>query len=170
MIEAPIEKQAIAAIADDYGMGRVVSVAPAPIGWSGRMNHQLNLLVDSGRGKSILRFDEGRGELDVKREIDLLLYLRKHSFPCPQPLADRKSRHYRDVGGACLIAYKHIDGRAPKVERLTMAQIESVGRALADLHVIADHAIGADRDVLCEVRARMDYRAWVDIPTHSATP
>lgn len=136
MIDGPLDRRAIAAIADEYGLGKVLSVALAPPAWSRAANHELNLLVDAGRGKSILRFDELRGELDVKREIDLLLFLRKHGFPCPQPLADRKSRHYRDLDGRCLIAFKHIDGRPVQVDRLSLAQVEAIGRVLADLHVI----------------------------------
>ena len=43
-------------------------------------------------GSISLRIDEVKGELEVKRELDLLLFLRKHGFPCPQPIADRKGR------------------------------------------------------------------------------
>ena len=135
-IETPFDRRTIAAIAEEYGLGKLVSVQPAPIGWARRTNHQTNLLVDAGRGKSILRLDELRGELDVKRELDLLLFLRKHGFPCPQPLADRKSRLYHDLDGHCVIAYKHIDGRQVHVDRLALPQIENIGRVLADLHVI----------------------------------
>ena len=51
-----------------------------------------NYCLETPRGRYLLRIDEVKGELDVKRELDLLLYLRKHGFPCPQPLADRKGR------------------------------------------------------------------------------
>ncbi|HEY8514359.1 MAG TPA: homoserine kinase [Candidatus Binatia bacterium] len=131
-----LDNSELAEIAEDYGLGRVVSVTPAPEGWTRRGNHQTNLLLDTARGKVIVRFDEVKGELEVKREVDLLLYLRKHGFPCPQPLPDRKGRYYRDAHGACLIVYKHIDGRRPTVDALTPAQIENIGRALADLHVV----------------------------------
>jgi homoserine kinase type II len=136
MSEAPFDRRVIAAIAEDYNLGKLQSFAPAPPAWSRPTNHAVHVLLEAGRGKSILRFDGGRGEIEVKREIDLLLFLRKHGFPCPQPLADRKSRLYRDLEGRSLIAYKHIDGRQVDVDRLTMAQIESIGRVLADLHVI----------------------------------
>ncbi|MEW6270955.1 MAG: homoserine kinase [Thermodesulfobacteriota bacterium] len=131
-----LDKSELAEIAEEYALGRVGSVTPAPDAWSRRGNHQTNLLLDTTRGKVIVRFDEVKGELDVKREVDLLLYLRKHGFPCPQPLADRKGRHYRDAHGACLIVYKHIDGRRPRIDTLSAAQIENIGRSLADLHVV----------------------------------
>jgi homoserine kinase type II len=130
------EPQELQDLSDEYGLGRVGAVVRAPDAWSRRGNHQLNFIVDAGRSRYVFRFDRGKGELEVKREVDLLLYLRKHEFPCPQPLADRKSRHYRSVAGACLTAFKFIDGRAPNVVQLTLAQIENVGRALAELHVV----------------------------------
>ncbi len=130
------DRRTMAALAEVYGLGKLVSVSPAPLGWARRTNHQTNVLLDAGRGKSILRFDELKGDLDVKRELDLLLFLRKHGFPCPQPLADRDSRLYHDLDGLCVVAYKHIDGRHVQAERLTLAQIEAIGRVLADLHVI----------------------------------
>src|SRR5581483_1461612 len=136
MSESAVDRRVIAAIAEDYGLGKIQSIAPAPPAWSRPANHAVHLLLDAGRSKSILRFDELRGEIEVKREIDLLLFLRKHGFPCPQPLADRKSRLYRDLEGRSLIAYKHIDGRQVLVARLTHPQLESIGRVLADLHVI----------------------------------
>ena len=53
--------------------------------------------LDTAKGRFWLRIDEVKSEIEVKREIDLLLYLRKHGFPCPQPLVDRKGRQYREL-------------------------------------------------------------------------
>lgn len=134
--DLPFEREQIQALSDDYGFGRVASVVRAPDAWARRGNHQSHLLVDAGRNRYVFRFDRSKGELEVKREVDLLLYLRKHEFPCPQPVPDRKSRHYRSVAGGCLTAFRYIEGRAPQVSELTIGQIENVGRTLAELHVI----------------------------------
>ena len=136
MTEAAFDRRAIAEIAEDYGLGKLSAVAPAPPAWCRQAGNSRHILLEAGRGKSILRFDGLRGEIEVKREIDLLLFLRKHGFPCPQPLADRNSRLYRDYAGQSLIAYEHIDGHQIEAARLTMAQIEGIGRVLAELHVI----------------------------------
>ena len=160
----PLEKHEVADLAEEYSLGKVTSVAAAPSAWSRRGNHQTNLLLDATRGKVIVRFDEVKGELDVKREIDLLLYLRKHGFPCPQPLADRKGRHYREARGACVIVYKHIDGKRPIVDALSPAQIENIGRSLSDLHVVGkgykkgiDNRFSFERvaDLYAEVRGQL---------------
>jgi homoserine kinase type II len=136
MTDAALDRRAIAEIAEDYGLGKLAAVAPAPPAWCRQPRSTRHILLEAGRGKSILRFDGGRGEVDLKRELDLLLFLRKHDFPCPQPLADRKSRLLRDYAGQSLVAFKHIDGRQVDAARLTATQIEDIGRVLGDLHVI----------------------------------
>ena len=64
--------------------GHGAVAAPAGLG-------EHNYCLETPRGRHLLRIDEVKGELDVKRELDLLVYLRKHGFPCPQPLADRRA-------------------------------------------------------------------------------
>lgn len=159
-----LEKHEVTDLAEEYSLGKVTSVTSAPSAWSRRGNHQTNLLLDASRGKVIVRFDEVKGELDVKREVDLLLYLRKHGFPCPQPLADRKGRHYREARGACVIVYKHIDGKQPNVENLSSVQIENIGRSLSDLHVLGkgykkgiDNRFSFERvaDLYAEIRGQL---------------
>ena len=164
MTEASLDKTQIVGLAEDYGLGKVQGFAPAPRGWSRPTNHQRNFLVDVGRSKVIFRLDQSRGELDLKREVDLFLYLRKHGFPCPQPLADRKSRHYRDLGPARFTAYKNIDGKRPDVGDLKASQIEGVGRALGELHLIGkgykkgiENRFSYERvaDLYAEIRPRL---------------
>jgi homoserine kinase type II len=126
-----LDKTEIGEIIEDYSLVKLISSSGIP---SGSVNTMY--LLETARGKHLLRIDEVKGELEVKRELDLLLFLRKHGFPCPQPVADRKSRYYRESGGKCLSVYRYYDGRVVRPERLTAAQLESIGRALADLHTI----------------------------------
>jgi homoserine kinase type II len=126
-----MDKRELTEVIDDYSLVKLNGVTGVP---SGSVN--TNYLLDTARGKHLVRVDEVKGELDVKRELDLLLFLRKHGFPCPQPLADRKGRYYREVGGKCLSVYRWLEGRSIAPERLTMAQLEAIGRVLADLHSI----------------------------------
>jgi len=75
-------------LADDYGFGRISTAAAIP---QGSVNS--NYLLETAKGKYLLRIDEAKGEMEVKREIDLLSFLHKHSFPCPHPLQDRKGSY-----------------------------------------------------------------------------
>ena len=99
-------KSILEEIADDYGFGRIVAAAGIS---QGSVNS--NYLLETSKGKFVLRIDEVKSEMDVKREIDLLVFLRRHSFPCPHPLQDRKGRYYRDYQNKCLSLYKYTDGR-----------------------------------------------------------
>jgi len=129
-----LDKDALSELVDDYGLGRLVAAHGIP---GGSVN--TNYLLDTTRGKHLLRIDEVKGELDVKRELDLLLFLRKQGFPCPQPLADRKGRYYRELGGKCVSLYRYIDGRVLLVEGLGAERLEQTGRLLAELHSLGKH-------------------------------
>jgi len=126
-----LDKRELAEVVEDYGLVKLNAA-------NGVANGSVNTtyLLETPRGKHLLRVDEVKGELEVKRELDLLLFLRKHGFPCPQPLADRKGRHYREFGGKCLSLYRWYDGHVLRNDRVTSGQLENVGRVLADLHTI----------------------------------
>jgi homoserine kinase type II len=152
-------KDALDALVDDYGLGRLDAVAGVP---SGSVN--TNYVVDTARGRHLVRIDEVKGELDVKRELDLLLFLRRQGFPCPQPLADRKGRYYRELDRKCVSVFRWIDGRALGVDRLSPARLEPVGRLLASLHNLGRHykkgienRFGYERiaDIYASVRTRL---------------
>src|SRR5262245_54083698 len=126
-----LSKPELADIVEDYSLVRLTAVSPIPHG-----SVNTNYCLETPRGRHVLRIDEVKGELDVKRELDLLVYLRKHGFPCPQPVADRKGRWYRESRGKCVSIYRWQDGQVVPSERLTAVRLENVGRALADLHLI----------------------------------
>ncbi len=126
-----LDTGALEELIDDYGLVRV-DASEGIVG--GTVN--TNYVLDTPRGRQLLRIDEVKGELDVKREIDLLLFLRKLGFPCPQPVADRKGRYYREVAGKCVSLYRWIDGHVVDVERLGGEHLEQAGRLLAELHTL----------------------------------
>jgi homoserine kinase type II len=154
-----LDKREVGDIVDDYGLVKLNTATGIPAG-----SVNTSYLLDTARGKHLLRVDEVKGELEVKRELDLLLFLRKHGFPCPQPLADRKGRYYREASGKCLSVYRWYDGHLVRPERLTAAQLESIGRALAELHTIGksykkgiDNRFNFDRvaDLYGQVRGKL---------------
>jgi homoserine kinase type II len=126
-----IERSELEAILADHGLGKLLSVEERS---SGSLS-TYSVLV-TAKGKALLRIDEVKSELEVKREIDLLLFLKKHGFPCPQPLADRKGRYYRELGGRCASLYRHVTGELTVPDELGLGQLENLGRVMADLHLI----------------------------------
>jgi homoserine kinase type II len=154
-----LDKHELAEVVEDYGLVKLIGATGIP---SGSVN--TTYLLETARGKHLLRVDEVKGELEVKRELDLLLFLRKHGFPCPQPLADRKGRYYRESGGKCLSVYRYYEGHPASQTRITAAQLENIGRVLADLHTIGksykkgiENRFSFERvaDVYGEVRGRL---------------
>ncbi|MGH8012624.1 MAG: homoserine kinase [Candidatus Binataceae bacterium] len=126
-----LSKTFLEELAEDYNFGRVVNVVGVP---EGSVNS--NYLLETGKGKFLLRVDEVKSESEVRREIDLLTFLRKHSFPCPHPMQDRTGRFYRDFDSKCVSLFRYYDGRVLSAARLRPTQLETVGRALGELHVI----------------------------------
>lgn len=154
-----LDKRHLSQLADDYGLGKLQAANGVA---AGSVNTHYRL--DAAKGRYFLKIDEVKSEIEVKREIDLLLYLRKHGFPCPQLIVDRKGRQYRELGGKCLSLYKFIDGHSRQAQDLTLGQIENAGRVLADLHVIGkgykkgiDNRFSFERvaDLYLTVRSRM---------------
>jgi len=159
MLDATLDRRQVAQVADDYGLGRVQGSQGVPAG-----SVTAHYRLDTAKGRYFLRIDEVKSEIEVKREIELLLYLRKHGFPCPQLIVDRKGRQYREFSGKCVSLYKFVDGHARSARVLTLAQIENAGRVLADLHVIGkgykkgiDNRFSFERvaDAYQEVRDRL---------------
>jgi homoserine kinase type II len=148
-------------LALEYGLPKVLSVR-AVLEGSVNTHH----LLETVRGKFIVKIDEVKSEIEVKRELDLLLFLRKHGFPCPIPLADRRGRHCRDWTGKQLSLYRYVDGHTVDPEDLTPMQLENVGRVLADLHLITkaykkgvDSRFSFERvaDIYAGVRGRLPH-------------
>lgn len=127
-----LSKKEAVEIAADYGLPKVLAVRPVR---EGSVN--THYILETARGKFLVKIDEVKSEIEVKRELDLLLFLRKHGFPCPGPLTDRRGRHCRDWLGKQLSVYRHLDGHVLVPESLHAAHLENVGRVLADLHLVS---------------------------------
>ena len=146
-----LSKREISAIAEEYGLPRVNTVRAHPAGAPGT-----RYLVETAKGKFLVCLDEIKTELEAKREVDLLLFLRKHGFPCLAPLADRKGRHARECAGRSLSICRYVDGRTVGADDVTVTQLENLGRVLADLHLIGkNYKKGIDNRFSFERMAEM---------------
>jgi homoserine kinase type II len=154
-----LSKREIGEIVADYGLPKPALVRPIRAG-----SVNTHYLAETPKGKYVIKIDEVKSEIEVKREQDLLSFLRKHGFPCPVPLTDRNNRHYRDCGGKPLSLYKYIDGRTVDPEDVTLGQLENVGRVLADLHILGkaykkgvENRFGFERvaEIYFDVRSRL---------------
>jgi homoserine kinase type II len=154
-----LSKPFLKELSDDYSLGRVTGATGIR---TGSVNS--NYILETAKGKFLLRIDEVKSENELKREIDLLTFLRKHAFPCPHPMQDRMGRFHRALSNKCVSLFKYQEGRVLVAERLKPAQLEAIGRALGDLHVVGkaykkgiDNRFSFERvaDLYINVRSRL---------------
>ena len=154
-----LSKPFLKEIAEDYTLGRVVGATGIA---QGSVN--TNYLLETAKGKFLLRIDEVKSENELKREIDLLSFLRKHGFPCPHPIQDRIGRQHRNFNSKCVSLYKYHEGRVIQTPKLRFSQLETIGHALGELHVIGkaykkgiDNRFSFERiaDLYLNVRSRL---------------
>ena len=142
-----VSKKEFAELAAEYGLPKLAAVKVLS-----ETTAASEFLLETIKGKFFVRFEAAKSEMEVKRELDLLQFLRKHGFPCYAPLADRRGRYSHEMEGVSITVCRHIDGRMIAAERLSLAQLENVGRVIADLHLIGkaykkgvDNRFGYDR-------------------------
>ncbi|HYA35195.1 MAG TPA: homoserine kinase [Candidatus Binataceae bacterium] len=154
-----LNKAFLKELAEDYGLGRVMSATGIP-----EVSINTNYVIEAAKGRFLLRVEEVKGENELKRELDLLTFLRKHSFPCPHPLQDRTGRLYRSFTNKCVSIFRYHEGRVLNPAKLKASQLESIGRTLGELHVVGkaykkgiDNRFSFERiaDLYLSVRAKL---------------
>ena len=121
-----LDRKAVNRLVKDYGLGRLSTIQGIS---AGSVNTHYGL--EAAKGKFILRIDEVKDISDAQREIDFLLFLRKHGFPCPRPVADKNGSHLQHYEKKAVSIYRHLSGKDFSAATLTNAHIEKIGQALA---------------------------------------
>jgi len=130
---ADLTISALQDVFDDYGLGRAGRIEGLA---SGNGEAEFRCVFETSKGKYLLRVAQAAREHDIRREIELLGFLSKHSFPCLWPLQDRNGRYYREYQRRYLSIYRWSPGQTLSAACLNAAQLESAGRVLASLHTI----------------------------------
>lgn len=130
-IYTPLNKKESAKVAEEFGLGDMVS-------YSGTRNGSVNThyLLETKRGRYFIKIDEVKSELEIKQELELLLFLKRQGFPCLQPLKSKNGKYYHEFHGKCLSVSRYLDGLELPLEKLSLAHLEALGHALGDLHLI----------------------------------
>jgi homoserine kinase type II len=130
-IYTSMNKRDAVRLVEEFGLGALVS-------YSGIRDGSVNThyLLETKRGRFFVKIDEVKSELEIKQELELLLYLRRQGFRCPQPLKSKKGRYYQEFHGKCLSVNRYVDGASFSLEGLTPSHLELLGHTLADLHLI----------------------------------
>lgn len=133
MAKSEFIKRDAVAIAVEYGLPKVSAVRQLEADSDGG---RLQFLLETARGKFVVDLEESKSELELKREHDLVLFLRKHGYPCRAPIADRRGRHFQEFSGRQLSVYRRVDGHELNPGSVSAGQLENIGRVVADLHII----------------------------------
>jgi homoserine kinase type II len=130
-IYTPFNKREAARIAEEFGLGDFISVTGIR---DGSVN--THYLLETKRGRFFIKIDEVKSEVEVKQELELLLYLKRQGCPCPQPIKSKKGKFYHEFHGKYLSVSRNLEGVELALEALTPPHLEVLGHALADLHLL----------------------------------
>lgn len=130
-IYSSLTKREAGRIVEEFGLGDLLS-------HTGIRNGSVNThyLLETKRGRFFVKIDELKSEVEVKQELELLLYLKRQGFQCLQPLKSKRGKYYQEFHGKYLSVSRYLDGVELPLAALTPSHLEALGHALADLHLI----------------------------------
>jgi homoserine kinase type II len=155
----PLEKDELLQLSADLAIGKPTTGSGAMPGWGFR-----RYAIETPKGHFELRVRSIEEEFDMRREIDLLVFLEKHDFPSPRVMADPHGRPFVERGGHCYLLLRVPPGGYLEEEQLSLKQINSAGHVLGQLHMLGraykktiENRYGFDRifEMYAGVRRRM---------------
>lgn len=120
-----------AVIAKAFRLPRVVRVRRlhnCPLG---------NLLIETARGRFVVRQLPHQSELELKRTAQFLVYMRQHGFPVLVPLSDRNGRYWYASGEALWSVHPVRDWRLRPLDPSNFSHLTALGKACARYHLAA---------------------------------
>jgi homoserine kinase type II len=115
-----------------YGLGKLNKMLGIPVG-----SVNTHYLLETSKGKIILKIDEAKSLRDAKQEQTLLCFLHDQGFPCSHPLVDRNGQYFHVYKGKPLSLYAFLNGKSVSDAELTTSQLEHIGEVLATLHKLS---------------------------------
>jgi homoserine kinase type II len=127
----PLDHEDLLQLAAEFGIGKPSEGSGPVPGWGNRRYE-----LDTSKGRYELRVKSIEEEFDVRREIDLLVFLEKHDFASPRVVPDLRGRPFLERGGYCLLLYRIPAGHYLSEEEMSLRQINNAGHLLAQLHMV----------------------------------
>jgi len=159
-IQPPLlEQEDLVQLATEFAIGKPAASSAVMPGWGNRRYQ-----IETSKGHYELRIKSIEDEFDLRRELDLLMYLEKHDFPSPRVVCDVRGRQFLERGGYCLVLFALPAGEYLSEEDFTLKQINNSGYLLGQLHVVGrgykktiENRYGFDRifEMYAGVRRRM---------------
>ncbi len=136
----------IAQILDHYDLGALGEVTAFTTGAV-----QTNLLLHTTRGKFVLRYyRQNRSFAAVQFEVNLLNYLKRHAYPCPGVIRNKRGRYLGLSQEKPYALFEFVEG--VHIEEPSAAQQTQLIQKVAELHKLTRHYRPTHR------HARWNYR------------
>ncbi|HYC55482.1 MAG TPA: phosphotransferase [Candidatus Binatia bacterium] len=154
-----LDKKALGDIAAEYGLGKIGPTSGPIPEWGSK-----RYILEVAKTNYELQVRSLEDEFDLRRELELLMFLEKHAFPSPRPVSDRRGRQFIEREGHYLVLYKLPLGKQAVADQLGLKAVHSMGRVLGQLHMVGrgykkaiDNRFGFDRifEAYAAVRRRI---------------
>ncbi len=120
-----------ASLRKEYKLGRISEIEEIE-GASSTVQYKL----ESAGKKLVLRLEDERSANNLESELDVLVFLRKHNFPCPRPIAAKDGDFLKPVDNKSACLFRKIAGKVVPLTELDNEQIFKIGQTVARLHVL----------------------------------
>ena len=131
-VYTPLDHKTVTNLVAVYGLGKLNRMVGIPAG-----SVNTHYVLETTKGKAILKIDEVKSVADAQHELALLHFLRERDFRCPQPLVDRDGQCYHVYKGKPVSLYGMLSGKSVSDTQLTNIQLENIGKTLAALHSLS---------------------------------
>lgn len=140
ILTVPTDEQLVSFV-EAYPLGTLTKATGIE---AGTVNTSYALELDEG-ARFFLRIYEEQDADGAAREALVLAHLARHGVPTPAPIVGRDGTATRSIAGKPAALFPWVDGRMLCQRAVTCEAAETVGAALARIH-LAGHAPGARLD------------------------
>jgi homoserine kinase len=128
-VKTDISENELIRFLSDYDLGEYQGSKPF-----GRGTVQTTLLLQTTRGKFVLKYYENRTPKSVRFESRLTKYLSDQNFPCPAPLRNRHGQFVGQYNGKPYIFFEYMEGQ--HVQEPGAEQKRQLIERVAELHIL----------------------------------
>jgi homoserine kinase type II len=128
-VKTKISNKNLQKLVSEYNIGEFVKSKPFKTCYV-----QTNILINTKKGKYVLRYYENRSKKSVSFEAELLLYLKKHNYPCAIPIKDKKGKVINLFKKKPFIIFSYLKAR--HLKKINDKQLYHMIKQLALLHKI----------------------------------
>lgn len=122
----------LAMMLSDYDLGEYLASMPLTGG-----TVQTNILLETTRGKFVLKYYEGRSKESVLFESNLIKYLNARNYPCPALFRNKHGKFAGFYNEKSYLVFEFVEGQ--HIEQPTESQQDQLIEKVAELQNLTSH-------------------------------